>query len=140
MAAVQVEFEGKVYPSIKDAAEALGVSHSYIGTRINSDNYPEWKRVEPVKPRSEYTPDKKAMINIRSTQGRKQIFQTCAEILGIEPADWIEGCIRTLALNTVSYLESEAGADIDPDLLREGIAKHWNRQARIGNIPADAFD
>ena len=142
MAQTPVIIEGTMYPSIKIAAQHLGVSPGYISARLNDPDNPTFERVkQQPKPKRVNDPDGQAGFYVRTTTARKDIFQTAAEILGIEdPAEWFNQCMRTLSLNAVSVLEEDHTLEIDPDILRSGIAEHWNRQARIGNVPADTFD
>ncbi len=127
MAQMPVSIQGVEYPSIKIAAERLGVSPGFISNRLNDPENSEFERMKPVsklKPMSD--PDGQAGFYVRTTTARKKIFQTAAEIMEIDnPAEWFSQCMRTLALNAVSVLEEDHTLDIDPDVLRDGIAEHW---------------
>lgn len=45
-AKVPVEVEGKLYPGMTEAAVEKGMSLKMVITRIKSDKYPEWKKVD----------------------------------------------------------------------------------------------
>lgn len=40
-----VEIDGKIYPSSKAAAEELKISKALMSLKLNSDKYPNWKRL-----------------------------------------------------------------------------------------------
>ena len=44
-----IEIDGVEYPSTSTASKSLGVGHTTIGYRLDSDNYPTYKRLTPRK-------------------------------------------------------------------------------------------
>lgn len=47
-----IEINGVVYQSNKEAAECLGVNIDIVKGRVDSKNFPEWKRIGPKRERS----------------------------------------------------------------------------------------
>lgn len=44
-----IEVDGVFYPSTSEASRTLGVGHTTIGYRLDSENYPTYKRLTPRK-------------------------------------------------------------------------------------------
>lgn len=132
----------RIFSSLKSCSEEIGRSPSFISKCVNDCENPRFQRIETEsKPKPVKDPDADTSIVIRTSHARKRIFQTAAEILGIEdPSEWFSQSMKIAALSAVSLLEDDPSIGIDPDLLRDGIMDAWNRQTRIGNVPADTFD
>jgi hypothetical protein len=41
----KISIDGKVFPSIAQASRSLNHSRKLIRTRVDSENFPEWKRI-----------------------------------------------------------------------------------------------
>ncbi len=138
MSTVRVEINGRTYATQREASDDLGVKPGVLRTRLDSDEYPEYIRIQPKRT----LPPGQVRFMVTTSVDKMEMFDKALDVMHTDRDSYIDSCIKNAILNSLTLVEEydHYGASHDYDVAQatQQVLEAWKPKRGGGiQLPAD---